>query len=105
MARPGQPTDRGYRAHFGRMGFEEILTELEARRESGTPLAELVDALPAELLLRVGYYGRADGAAAALKRLSQGLDEAMVRVITVRSGDLDACLATVNACQPGGWAS
>jgi alkanesulfonate monooxygenase SsuD/methylene tetrahydromethanopterin reductase-like flavin-dependent oxidoreductase (luciferase family) len=105
MARPGQPTDRGYRAHFGRMGFEEILTELEARRESGTPLAELVDALPAELLLRVGYYGRADGAAAALKRLSQGLDEAMVRVITVRSGDLDACLATVNACQPSGWAS
>src|SRR6266852_4900785 len=49
MARPGQPKDKGYRAHFGRMGFEEILTELEAQRESGTPLTELVDLVPSEL--------------------------------------------------------
>jgi alkanesulfonate monooxygenase SsuD/methylene tetrahydromethanopterin reductase-like flavin-dependent oxidoreductase (luciferase family) len=104
MARPGQPKDQGYRAHFGRMGFEDILTELEAHRDAGTPLSELVDAVSPELLLQVGYFGQASGAASALKRLSQGLDEAMVRLITVRPGDLKACLTSVRACQPGGWA-
>jgi alkanesulfonate monooxygenase SsuD/methylene tetrahydromethanopterin reductase-like flavin-dependent oxidoreductase (luciferase family) len=104
MARPGQPKDQGYRAHFGRMGFEAILTQLEARRDAGTPVADLVDALPKELLSRVGYFGRASGAAEAFKRLSHGLDEAMVRLITVRSGDLEACLTTVRALQPSGWA-
>ena len=103
LARPGQPRDKGYRAHFGRMGFDDILTELEARREAGTPIAELVDAVPNELLLRVGYFGHPSGAAAALRSLSRGLDEAMVRLITVRSGDLEACLTTVRACAPAGW--
>jgi alkanesulfonate monooxygenase SsuD/methylene tetrahydromethanopterin reductase-like flavin-dependent oxidoreductase (luciferase family) len=104
MARPGQPKDKGYRAHFGRMGFEEILTELEAQREAGTPLTELVDRVPRELLLRVGYFGKSAGAAEALRSLSRGLDEAMVRLITVRSGDLDACSKAIQACQPVGWA-
>ncbi|MGI9147672.1 MAG: LLM class flavin-dependent oxidoreductase [Chloroflexota bacterium] len=103
MARPGQPRDKGYRAHFGRMGFEEVLTQLETRHDAGTPLAELVDAVPAELLLKVGYFGHPSGAAAALKRLAHGLDEAMVRIITVRAGDLDACLRTIRACQPSNW--
>jgi hypothetical protein len=35
--------------------------------------------------------------------LSAGLDEAMVRLITVRDGDLDACLEAARACQPSGW--
>src|SRR5579859_2395868 len=104
MARPGQPKDQGYRAHFGRMGFEDILTELEARRDAGTPVSELVDTVPTELLRKVGYFGRPSGAAAALKRLSRGLDEAMVRLITVRQSDLAACLNSIRACQPTGWA-
>jgi alkanesulfonate monooxygenase SsuD/methylene tetrahydromethanopterin reductase-like flavin-dependent oxidoreductase (luciferase family) len=104
MARPGAPKDTGYRAHFGRMGFEEILSDLESRRNSGTPLAELVDAVPKELLLKVGYFGHASGAADALRRLSQDLDEAIVRLISVRAGDLDACLAAVRACRPDSWA-
>jgi len=104
MARPGQPKTLGYRAHFGRMGFEDILLELEARRDAGTDIPELVDALPTELLRTVGYFGPAAGAAAALGRLAQGLDEAMVRIITVRPGDLDACLNTVRACAPENWA-
>lgn len=103
MARPGQPKDQGYRAHFGRMGFEETLTELETRRDAGTRMSELVDAVPVELLLKVGYFGHPAGATTALKSLSQGLDEAMVRLITVRSGDLGACLTSIRACQPGGW--
>jgi len=104
MARPGMPKDIGYRAHFGRMGFEEVLTELEARRNAGTPVSELVDLVPAELLLKVGYFGKADGAPAAMRRLSEGLDEAMVRLITVRSGDLEANIAAIRACQPSAWA-
>jgi alkanesulfonate monooxygenase SsuD/methylene tetrahydromethanopterin reductase-like flavin-dependent oxidoreductase (luciferase family) len=103
LARPGQPKDKGYRAHFGRMGFEAILTELEARRDAGTPMSELVDAVPSELLLRVGYFGHPSGAAVALRALAHGLDEAMVRLITVQPGDLDACLKTIQACQPSGW--
>jgi alkanesulfonate monooxygenase SsuD/methylene tetrahydromethanopterin reductase-like flavin-dependent oxidoreductase (luciferase family) len=103
MARAGQPKDKGYRAHFGRMGFEAILTELEARRDAGTPISELVDAVPVELMLRVGYFGPATGVRAALRSLSRGLDEAMVRLITVRPGDLEACLATVRATEPVGW--
>jgi alkanesulfonate monooxygenase SsuD/methylene tetrahydromethanopterin reductase-like flavin-dependent oxidoreductase (luciferase family) len=104
MARPGAPKDRGYRAHFARMGFDEVLSELEARRDSGTPIAELVDSVPKDLLLEVGYFGRPSGAGEAMKRLSRGLDEAMVRLITVRSGDLEACLTAVRACQPETWA-
>ena len=103
MARPGQPTDRGYRAHFGRMGFEEVLGDLEARRQAGAKMDELVDRVPPELALRVGYFGTPDGAAAALRELSRGLDEAMVRLISVRRGDLDGCLAAIGACQPSGW--
>src|SRR5579859_757753 len=103
MARPGQPKDKGYRAHFGRMGFDEVLTELEARRDSGTPLTELVDAVPSELMRRVGYFGQPPGAAAALRALSRGLDEAMVRLITVRPGDLQACVTAIRACEPAGW--
>ena len=104
MARPGAPKDRGYRAHFARMGFDDVLSELEARRDSGTPVAELVDSVPKDLLLEVGYFGRPSGAGEAMKRLSRGLDEAMVRLITVRSGDLEACLTAVRACQPETWA-
>lgn len=104
MARPGQPKDLGYRAHFGRMGFEDILTDLEARRDAGTPVSDLVDAVPPELLLRVGYFGHPSGAGSALKRLSQGLDEAMVRLITVRQDDLEACLNSIRACEPSAWA-
>ena len=86
------------------MGFDEVLTDLEARREAGAPESELVDRMPADLLLKVGYFGNAAGAAKALQRLSQGHDEAMVRLIAPRPGDLSACLAAVQACEPSGWA-
>jgi alkanesulfonate monooxygenase SsuD/methylene tetrahydromethanopterin reductase-like flavin-dependent oxidoreductase (luciferase family) len=103
MARPGQSKDKGYRGHFARMGFDDALSELERRRDAGEPMEELADAMPAELMRRVGYFGRPEGAAAELKRLSAGLDEAMVRLITVRDGDLDACVKAATACQPSGW--
>jgi hypothetical protein len=105
LARPGQRKDQGYRAHFGRMGFEATLTELEQRRDAGASPSELADAVPAELLLKVGYFGKPAGAADALRRLSRGLDEAMVRLIATGPGDPQACLSAVLACQPSGWRS
>jgi hypothetical protein len=86
MGRPGLDPSLGYRGHFGRMGFEEVLADLEARRDKGAPIDELATRVPEELLQTVGYYGPAEGAAAAFRRLSEGLDEAVVRVITARPG-------------------
>jgi alkanesulfonate monooxygenase SsuD/methylene tetrahydromethanopterin reductase-like flavin-dependent oxidoreductase (luciferase family) len=105
MARPGQSRTAGYRGHFGRMGFEDVLQDLEKRRDEGTPMAELVDRVPPELLRKVGYFGKPEGAAAALRELASDLEEAMVRLISVRSGDLDACVSAIRACEPSGWAA
>ncbi|GAC1317957.1 MAG: hypothetical protein NVSMB2_12310 [Chloroflexota bacterium] len=104
LARAGQPKNFGYRGHFARMGFDEVLTALEARRDAGEPMTALVQDVPTDLLATVGYFGRADGVREALHRLAQGLDEAMVRILTVREGDLDACVRTVRALEPSGWA-
>jgi len=49
-------------------------------------MPELVDAAPEEMLQAVGYYGPAAPAPAAFARLSAGLDEAIVRIITARPG-------------------
>ncbi|HUZ22698.1 MAG TPA: LLM class flavin-dependent oxidoreductase [Streptosporangiaceae bacterium] len=86
MGRPGTPLDAGYRGLFAQMGFDEALRELEGRRDRGAALADLVDAAPDELLHAVGYYGPAAGAPAAFARLSAGLDETIVRIITARPG-------------------
>jgi alkanesulfonate monooxygenase SsuD/methylene tetrahydromethanopterin reductase-like flavin-dependent oxidoreductase (luciferase family) len=86
MGRPGIPDNEGYRGLFAQMGFGTVLSELEQRRERSTALPELVDAAPDEMLHAVGYYGPAAPAPAAFARLSTGLDEAIVRVITARPG-------------------
>jgi hypothetical protein len=105
MARPGQPKERGYRGHFARMGFDQILTDIEARVEGGASLSDVAMDVPNEMLLSVGYFGKAAGAADALRRLSQGLDEAMVRLISTSSGSLEKCVKAVQACRPSGWRS
>lgn len=89
----------GYRAHFGRMGYEADLSRLEAERERGMPEDELIDAFPTEMLKAVGYYGAAAGAAAAFRRLSQGLDIAIVRVVAARPG-VESVRAVLRACAP-----
>lgn len=86
LARPGVANAQGYRGHFARMGFDEALTKLEARRDAGVPVSALVDEVPDALLHTVGYYGHPAGAPAAFRRLAGGLDEAIVRVITARPG-------------------
>ena len=81
LAPPGANKALGYRGHFARMGFDEALTELEDRRDRGASEEELIDAFPVELAKLVGYFGPASGAAAAFRRLAEGLDTAIVRVV------------------------
>lgn len=99
LARPGASKELGYRAHFARMGFDEALTELEARRDRGASEAEIIDAFPRELLSLVGYYGAPAGAAAAFRRLAAGLDVAIVRVVAAWPGP-EAVAAVMRACAP-----
>ena len=99
LARPGASKEHGYRGHFARMGFDEALTELEARREHGAPQDEIVEAFPRDLLKLVGYYGSAAGAAVAFRRLAEGLDIAVVRVVPSRPGP-EAVEAVMRACRP-----
>jgi len=100
LARPGVPKELGYRGHFGRMGFDAALTEVEERRDRGASDDELIDAFPIELARQVGYFGPANGAAAAFRRLSEGLDTAIVRVVRARPA-LESVVAVMEACRPG----
>ncbi|MET1001721.1 MAG: LLM class flavin-dependent oxidoreductase [Acidimicrobiia bacterium] len=99
LGRPGVSNTLGYRGQFARMGFDEALTELEARRDAGAGTPELVDAAPDELLQALGYYGDAAGAAEAYARASEGLDETVVRIISARPGP-EAVVATLEALTP-----
>ncbi len=99
LGHPGIPQDAGYRGLFAQMGFDEVLRELEARRDQGAPLSELLDAIPDQMLQAVGYYGPAAAAPAAFARLSAGLDEAIVRVITARAG-LEPVIQAMAALRP-----
>jgi alkanesulfonate monooxygenase SsuD/methylene tetrahydromethanopterin reductase-like flavin-dependent oxidoreductase (luciferase family) len=97
------PTERerqlGYRGHFERMGYTEQLAELDEMRTRGASADEIAAAFPADLLLAVGYFGKADGAAAHFKRLSQGLDTSIVRVVAARP-NIDSVRAVMTACRP-----
>jgi len=99
LGRLGMPNGAGYRGLFAHMGFDGLLSELEQRRERGAAMPELVDATPDELLRAVGYYGPAAQAPAAFARLSEGLDEAVVRVITARPG-LEPVVDAMTALTP-----
>lgn len=99
LARQGEVGNVGYRRHFARMGFEEELNELAVRRERGASTDELAERVPVELLRRVGYFGPAAGAADAFRRLSDGLDLPILRIVAVRGG-LAPALATIRALAP-----
>ncbi len=99
------PTERerglGYRAHFERMGFTEEFAGLDRMRTQGASTDEVADAFPAEVLQQVGYYGKAAGAAEAFRRLAEGLDTAVVRVVAARPG-VDSVINVMRACRPDG---
>ncbi len=89
----------GYRAHFERMGFADELAELDDMRRAGSSADEVADAFPPALLRTVGYYGSAANAAAEFRRLAEGLDIAIVRVVAARPG-IDSVRAVMEACMP-----
>ena len=99
MGRSGMPENAGYRGLFTQMGFGAELTELEQRRDRGAGMPELVAAASDEMLNAVGYYGPAGPAPSALARLSEGLDEAVVRIITARPG-LEPVVDAMTALTP-----
>ena len=99
MARRGASKAQGYRAHFARMGFGDLLDDLEARRDRGAPDEELFDACPDDFLLATAYFGPPAGAGEAFRRLAKGLDTALVRVVPSGPG-ADAVLTTLDACRP-----
>lgn len=102
MGPPGA-TERGralgYRAHFERMGFAGALADLDSMRDGGASPDEMADACPTDLLHQVGYFGTAEGAAESFRRLAEGLDIAIVRVVAAQPGAEDV-LATMRACMP-----
>jgi alkanesulfonate monooxygenase SsuD/methylene tetrahydromethanopterin reductase-like flavin-dependent oxidoreductase (luciferase family) len=99
LSRAGAAKDRGYRGHFARMGFDDMLTAIEANREAGASSDELADAFPEEFLRQMGYFGPAAGAREALQSLSQGLDVAVVRIVGAAPG-LERARRTIQACTP-----
>lgn len=97
------PTEKersfGYRAHFERMGFAAELAELDRKREKGASEEDLIEAFPTEMMMRVGYYGKAAGAGEAFLRLAEGLDVAIVRVVAARP-KVESTRAVMTACAP-----
>jgi len=100
LAQPGADKTKGYRAHFGRMGFDKALTDLESQRDRGTGENELARAFPDELLRRVGYWGKPAAARQTFLRLAEGLDIAIVRLVPARRNDLNAARLAFRACAP-----
>jgi alkanesulfonate monooxygenase SsuD/methylene tetrahydromethanopterin reductase-like flavin-dependent oxidoreductase (luciferase family) len=100
LASPGADKSKGYRAHFTRMGFDEVLSDLESRRDRGASEDELARTFPDDLLRRVGYWGRPEGAREAFRKLAEGLDIAVVRLVPARRNDLAAARLAFRACAP-----
>jgi alkanesulfonate monooxygenase SsuD/methylene tetrahydromethanopterin reductase-like flavin-dependent oxidoreductase (luciferase family) len=90
---------RSYRAHFERSGFADDLRRIDEMRSKNAPQDEVVDAFPRELGLAVGYFGKPEGAAAHFRKMAEGLDLAIVRVVAARPG-IDATRAVMEACAP-----
>lgn len=95
MVRPSGA--RGYRSHFERMGFAPQLDRLEAKRGARATEDDLARAVPDEMLAAFGYAGQAAGASEALRKLSVGLDVAIVRVLVARAGNVEGVRATMRA--------
>jgi alkanesulfonate monooxygenase SsuD/methylene tetrahydromethanopterin reductase-like flavin-dependent oxidoreductase (luciferase family) len=98
MNRPDADPTMGYRGHFTRMGFDEVLTELERLRAGGADDDALADRLPDAYLARVGWWGPPEGAAAGFGSLVAGLDVAVVRVVAAKRNDADCVRLAMRSC-------
>ena len=81
------------------MGYAKELADLDKMRVGGANRDDVAAAFPSQVLKSVGYFGPAEGAAAAFKKLAQGLDTAIVRVVSSKPG-LESARAAMKACAP-----
>lgn len=99
MVRPSGA--RGYRAHFERMGFADELAMLERAQAGGSTPDALAAAVPDRMIDAFGYAGDGTGARERFAELAQGLDIAIVRVLSARPGDQTAVRRAIEALAPG----
>ena len=100
LGRPGGSRDQGYRGHFGRMGFDEELTRLEARRDAGASMDGADRRATRRADAPGGLFRPPDGAPEAFLRLARGLDTPLLRMITTRPGPEKVALA-LQSVAPG----
>lgn len=93
---------RGYRAHFERMGFADELAGLERLRAGGGGPAALVAAMSDDLVNAFGYAGDGSDARERFTALAQGLDVAIVRVLSATPGDAAPVERAIAALAPRG---
>ena len=98
MNRPGADPTMGYRGHFARMGFDAALSELETMKDRGVGDDDLADALPDELLARVGWWGAPEDAAAGFEALASGNDIAIVRIVAATSNGVECVRLAMRSC-------
>ena len=98
MGKPGADLTKGYRGHFTRMGFDDVLTRLESERDRGASEDDLADGLPDALLARVGYWGAPENAAAGFAALTTGLDTAIVRVVAATTNGVECVRLAMRSC-------
>lgn len=98
----GYALSPAYRAHFERMGMKAAIDAAMPRLARGDSPDAVAKEFPGDLVLRCCYYGKADGAAAAMKALSVDLDLPIVRIIPARPGPA-SIRAVMESCQPSAW--
>jgi hypothetical protein len=82
------------------MGFTSELAALDEMRKKGASNDEVAEAFPENILRSVAYFGKAENAASEFARLSEGLDNAIVRVVSSKPGTVEGTLNVMNSCAP-----
>jgi alkanesulfonate monooxygenase SsuD/methylene tetrahydromethanopterin reductase-like flavin-dependent oxidoreductase (luciferase family) len=90
-----------FRAGFERMGFAAELAQLDRLKAQGLTRTDLIEAFPDRMLQGLGYFGRPEGAADAVRLFAAGADIAVVRLVPARSG-VESLRAILDACAPDG---
>jgi alkanesulfonate monooxygenase SsuD/methylene tetrahydromethanopterin reductase-like flavin-dependent oxidoreductase (luciferase family) len=103
LSTPGETRVGTYHSMV-RMGLGPDLDALEKLRAEGVKGDALADACPDRALEKLGAWGRPDTVLDKARRLSEGLDVAIMRPFPARPG-YAAALTAVRACAPANWAN
>jgi 5,10-methylenetetrahydromethanopterin reductase len=99
LAEPGESKTTIYRGQFARMGYDELLLELEERRDAGESMESICERFPEEMLSTVGCYGTPEEIAAKVAPFTEGVDIPIIRVVTTKPG-IDNVRSIITACRP-----